>query len=206
MSCSRSKGRLVAVEGLDGAGKHTLVSCVAFPRYEVDIHAELARDALAGGLGDLAGSVEGMALLFALDRRAAIPDVLAARERGDVVLADRYVASNAAYSAARRGEPAGGPTVARIAELETRRFGVPVPDRQVLLDVEPGVASERVRGREREHAERARDAYESDAGLQRRCARVYRELAAGSWLSPWSVIDAAAEVDYGRVAAELLAV
>ena len=74
-------GRLVVIEGLDGAGKHTLterlyaafaargarVTPFAFPRYDADVHAELARDALHGRLGDLAGSVHGMAVLFALD-------------------------------------------------------------------------------------------------------------------------------------------
>jgi dTMP kinase len=212
-------GRLIAVEGLDGAGKHTLVTGLtealaeagasvarlAFPRYDEDIHAELTRDALRGGLGDLAASVEAMAVLFALDRRAAIPEIRAACERCDAVLADRYVASNAAYSAARRGEGASGPTVARIAELEIERFGLPVPEQQVLLDVDVGLAGTRVRGREREHAERARDAYESDADLQVRVAEVYRELAEQSWLSPWTVLDGTAEPDYGRLATELLA-
>jgi dTMP kinase len=219
MASRGSAGRLVAVEGVDGAGKHTLVSgltaalgkagaavaCLSFPRYGADIHAELARDALAGGLGDLAASVDAMALLFALDRRGAIPQIRAARERCDVVLADRYIASNAAYSAARRGETARGPTAARIAALETARFGLPVPDRQLLLDVDAGLAGARVRGREREHSERARDAYESDAELQTRVAEVYRELAARSWLAPWTVLDGAGEADYPRLAAELLA-
>jgi dTMP kinase len=211
-------GRLIAVEGLDGAGKHTLVGGLTevlaeagasvgrlgFPRYGEDVHADLARDALRGRLGDLAASVEGMAVLFALDRRAAVPDIRAARERYDIVLLDRYVASNAAYSAARRGETAAGPTVARIAELETERFHLPVPDLQVLLDVDVELAGSRARGREREHAERARDAYEADADLQVRVAEVYRELAAGSWLSPWTILDGAAEVDYRRVAVGLL--
>ena len=78
-------GAIVAVEGLDGAGKATLVAALAraaqrrgatvatraFPRYDADVHAELAAEALHGGLGDVAGSVHAMALLFALDRRAA---------------------------------------------------------------------------------------------------------------------------------------
>ncbi len=212
-------GRLVAVEGVDGAGKHTLVAGLtealgeagasvarlAFPRYDEDIHAELARDALRGGLGDLASSVDAMALLFALDRRAAIPRIRAASARAEVVLVDRYVASNAAYSAARCGEVARGPTVARIAALEIERFGLPVPDRQLLLDVEPDLAGTRVRDREREASERARDAYESDADLQVGVAGVYRELAVQAWLSPWTVLDGTGEVDCARLAADLLA-
>ena len=112
-------GRLVVIEGLDGAGKRTLadrlvaaldarVARFAFPRYTEDVHAELVRDALYGRMGDLAASVHGMAVLFALDRRAAAPALRAALETHDVVLVDRYVASNAAYGAARRHEGATG--------------------------------------------------------------------------------------------------
>ena len=78
-------GRLIVIEGLDGSGKRTLtdalsarwradgrsVATMAFPRYGVDVHADLVRDALYGRLGDLSDSVYGPALLFALDRRAA---------------------------------------------------------------------------------------------------------------------------------------
>ena len=42
------------------------------------MHADLARDALHGRLGDLVDSVHGMAVLFALDRRAAADDLRAA--------------------------------------------------------------------------------------------------------------------------------
>jgi dTMP kinase len=93
-------GRLVVIEGLDGAGKRTLVDALdaalsargtsvarmAFPRYDFDVHAELARDALYGRLGDLAGSVHGMAVLFALDRRGAVEQLRALRCGHDVVL------------------------------------------------------------------------------------------------------------------------
>ena len=82
-------GRLIVIEGLDGSGKRTLtdawsrrwraagrtVATMAFPRYGVDVHADLVRDALYGRLGDLSESVYGPAVLFALDRRAAAPEI-----------------------------------------------------------------------------------------------------------------------------------
>ena len=82
-------GRLIVIEGLDGSGKRTLaeslataargrgqrVATLAFPRYGVGVHAGLVRDALYGRLGDVSDSVYGMALLFALDRRDALPDI-----------------------------------------------------------------------------------------------------------------------------------
>jgi dTMP kinase len=198
-------GRLVVIEGLDGAGKRTLadglvcalsacgasVARMAFPRYDLDVHAELARDALYGRLGDLAGSVHGMAVLFALDRRAAAEQLRTLRCGHDVVLLDRYVASNAAYGAARLHEDAQGPFVEWLRGLEVDRFGVPVPDLQLLLRVPLSVAAVRADRRADADSARAKDLYETDHGLQARCAAVYDGLAASGWLAPWSVLDGA---------------
>jgi len=199
-------GRLVVIEGLDGAGKNTLTrgvlaalaargaraTAVAFPRYEADVHAELARDALHGRLGDLADSVHAMAVLFALDRRDAAGDLRKALAGHDLVLVDRYVASNAAYGAARLHQGADGEFVSWVHDLEIERFGLPVPDRHLLLDVPLAVAAQRAAHRERADPGRARDRYESDAGLQDRTAVVYRDLAATGWLAPWTVLDGTA--------------
>ncbi|WP_210035281.1 dTMP kinase [Pseudonocardia parietis] len=196
-------GRLVVIEGLDGAGKRTFagrltaalrdagasVTATAFPRYDQDVHAELARDALYGRLGDLASSVHAMAVLFALDRRAAAPGLRESLTSYDVVLVDRYVASNAAYNAARLGQQADGEVVGWVRELEIERFGVPVPDHQLLLAPPREVAAERARTREATEPGRERDAYESDGDLQARTDAVYRQLAAAGWLSPWIVLD-----------------
>ena len=121
----------------------------AFPRYDADIHAELVRDALYGRLGDLGASVHGMALLFALDRRDAGPRLRDALAAHDAVLVDRYVASNAAYGAARLGQDAAGEFVAWVRALEIDRFAVPVPDHQLLLAVPREVAAQRAAHRER---------------------------------------------------------
>ncbi|OJF82499.1 dTMP kinase [Nocardia seriolae] len=194
-------GVLVAVEGLDGAGKRTLtdavvagltdrglrVATLAFPRYTVSVHADLAAEALRGGHGDTAQSVNAMALLFALDRgynRDELSKLLADNE---IVLLDRYVASNAAYSAARLNQDAHGEIVAWIEELEFERFGLPAPDVQILLDVPVDVAEERARLRGEADSSRALDAYEKDGGLQRRTGNVYRELAEINWHGVWWV-------------------
>ncbi|ALE72326.1 MULTISPECIES: dTMP kinase [unclassified Pseudonocardia] len=194
-------GRLVVIEGLDGAGKRTFagrltaalraggatVTSAAFPRYDDDVHAELARDALYGRMGDLASSVHAMAVLFALDRRDAAAGLRASLGTHDVVLVDRYVASNAAYNAARLGQDARGEVVGWVRELEIDRFGIPVPDHQLLLAPPRAVAAERARARELTEA-RQRDAYESDDALQARTDAVYRQLADAAWLSPWTVL------------------
>ncbi|MGQ0574259.1 MAG: dTMP kinase [Pseudonocardia sp.] len=211
-------GRLVVIEGLDGAGKRTLadrldaavtargarVARFAFPRYDVDVHAELAREALHGRLGDVAASVHAMAVLFALDRRGAADDLRRALAASDLVLVDRYVASNAAYGAARLREGADGELVAWVRALEIERFGIPVPDVQLLLAVPEPVAAARAEGRERREPGRDRDAYETDAGLQARTAGVYAELAAAGWLSRWDLVDGSGPMDVEGLAGALL--
>jgi len=84
-----------------------------------------------------------------------------------------------------------------VHDLEIGRFGLPVPDRHLLLDVPRAVAAQRAAHRERTDPGRVRDRYESDAGLQDRTAAIYRDLAAGGWLAPWTVLDGAAD-DGGR--------
>jgi dTMP kinase len=210
--------RLVVIEGLDGAGKRTLadaldvaleaegatVARIAFPRYGIDVHADLARDALRGELGDLARSVHGMAVIFALDRLGARADLEAALGAHDVLLADRYVASNAAYGAARLHESADGAFAAWVRDLEIERFGLPVPHAQLLLRVPVEVAARRAEHRERTEVDRRRDAFESDDALQARCASVYDELAETGWLAPWQVVDGTVPLDAGVLAKSLL--
>lgn len=212
---SPAVGRLIVIEGLDGAGKRTLAGALsgvlgvpvarfAFPRYDDDIHAELVRDALYGRLGDTADSVHGMTLLFALDRRAAASAIRAALTTHDVVLVDRYVSSTAAYGAARLHQDASGDFVRWVQELEIERFGIPVPDHQLYLSVPRAVAAARAEHREHTEVGRERDAYESDGGLQERTGEVYAQLAAASWLSSWTVLDGSVPVDPAALVAQLL--
>ena len=200
--------RLIVIEGLDGSGKRTLtgslagqwraagrsVATMAFPRYGVDVHADLVRDALYGRLGDLSDSVYGPALLFALDRRAAAVEIRDLVAGHDVLLLDRYVTSNAAYGSARLGGPAVDVGFAEwVRALEIDRFGVPLPDRQILLATPTDVAAEWARGRAASSADRSLDSFEADAGLQRRTGEMYRTLAAQDYLSPWTVVTTAAD-------------
>ncbi|MFD0363782.1 dTMP kinase [Nocardia sp. GCM10030253] len=192
-------GVLVALEGLDGAGKRTLTDAVvaaltargvrattlAFPRYGRSVHADLASEALHGAHGDLAASVYAMALLFALDRADARDELSKLLADNDVVILDRYVASNVAYNCARLHQTADGEIARWAAELEFGRFGLPVPAVQLYLDVPTAVAAERARRRGELDETRALDAYERDDGLQQRTAEVYRELAESSWHGPW---------------------
>ncbi|MEJ4112019.1 dTMP kinase [Corynebacterium kroppenstedtii] len=198
---------LVACEGIDGAGKNTLVTAVekellardrpvarvAFPRYDDSAHAQLARCALYGEMGDLMESAYGMATLFALDRAEIAEDLAELSADGYIVLIDRFVASNAAYTAARQGWDGSTPSdadpvVTWVAELEFDRLGIPIPDLHIFLSTPPQIAAKRARDREDADATRARDAYERDSALQQRTAAAYEALARDQWQSPWIVV------------------
>src|SRR5699024_8506480 len=99
----------------------------------------------------------------------------------DLILLDRYVASNAAYTAARLRDDAAADWV---AELEFGRLSLPKPALQILLDTPAELAQERSRRREASDASRTRDRYETDSDLQERTADQYRRLASMEWQSP----------------------
>lgn len=205
------------IEGLDGAGKRTLagkltaalaehgatVGARAFPRYGQSVTADLVHDGLHGRLGGLSQSVYGMGILYALDRQGALTDLRSDLATHDVLLLDRYVASNAAYGAARLRQDASGEFVDWVRAIEIERFGLPAPHAQLLLRVSATLAAERAAHREHTDA-RARDKWESDTALQVRVGAVYDGLAAASWLSPWHVLDGAATPDLSALAATLL--
>ena len=65
------------------------------------------------------------------------------------------------------------------------------------------LAAARADSRAAADADRAKDAYERDGGLQRRTGEVYAALAAAQWCGPWLV--AGADVDAASLAAELTA-
>lgn len=190
---------LIVIEGLDGAGKRTLaqglragfeesgksVATLAFPRYGQSVHADVAAEALHGEHGDLAESVYAMAMLFALDRAGALEQIAEVRASHDVLILDRYVASNAAYSAARLRQGADGEVVDWVHRLEFGRFRLPAPDLQLLLDVPVELAAQRACHRAQHEAGRARDAYERDDDLQQRTGAVYSQLADANWAGPW---------------------
>ncbi|THJ74207.1 dTMP kinase, partial [Candidatus Frankia alpina] len=142
---------IIAIEGIDGAGKYTLtrglvarltdsgrsVATLAYPRYNAEPLGPAVRGLLGGDarLAPLAAAPRATAMMFALDRAASRPELDALAGANDVVILDRYIASNAAYGAARlpAAERAGFP--AWVADLELGSLSLLAPDLQVLLRV-----------------------------------------------------------------------
>jgi dTMP kinase len=126
------------------------------------------------------------ALLFAAARAQHVAEVIRpALEAGEVVVADRFIASSLAYQGF--GRALDVDDVRRINEWAT---GGLWPDLIVLLDVPPEVAAARFGG-----DRTSRDKLESAGDdFHRRVAAGYAELAAGD-PERWVVVDGAAGVD-----------
>lgn len=186
-------GLLLAFEGLDQSGKQTQaetlrdrliaarhpVRLLSFPAYDTPIGMEIGR-ALGG---EREYSPEVMQLLYVANRYEWKPEIEMERERGTIVICDRYVASSIAY-----GEAQGLDAV----WLHDVQRHLPQPDLTLLLDIAPEVSARRKTV--------DRDRYERDLRLLERVRDSYLRQAARRG---WARIDATR--DRAAVAADVFA-
>jgi dTMP kinase len=171
------------VEGLDGAGKSTLVAGLSRELGAVVLRepggvelSERIRALVADP--SLRVDARAEALLFAAARAQLVEEKLRPLlESGASVLLDRFVDSSLAYQGGGRGLG-----VSEIRALNAFACGGVVPDRTLLLRIEPAVGLARVA--------RGLDRIES-AGLEffEAVARTYDALAAAE-PERWVVLDA----------------
>ena len=194
----------IALEGIDAAGKRTqadllrsraeaqgrTLTLLSFPRY-AQTHFGAAVAAYLNGQYGAAEAIDPhlSALLFAGDRfesRAAIAEAAATH---DVVLFDRYVASNLAYQAARLDAGARPDFLAWLAHLEYEVYGLPRAHLTLYLDVPVATATRLIYQRkQRAYTPEQADLYERDADYLARCAEVYHHLVAEQFESRWQAV------------------
>ena len=197
-----TRGRLITVEGLDGAGKTTLVAglarLLAARAIDVNVLREPGGVELSERIRDLVKdpklSVDprAEALLYAAARAQLVAEQIEPLlEQGRWVLLDRFVDSSLAYQGAGRG--LGVQEVRTLNEFAT---GGLKPDRTLLVRVDPAVGRERIAGREHDRLER------EDEEFFTVTATAYDQLAAAE-PDRFAVIDGAQGPN--RVLAEALA-
>lgn len=184
---------LVAIEGIDGSGKGTQVKRLAssleaagfkqttlsFPQYDTNRFGRMIGRFLNGQFGEL-DSVrpELAALLFAGDRLESRPLIDQATADSDVVLLDRYVASNIAHQAGRLVGDEQRELTEFLVWLEHDLYGLPRPTRTFWLDLPVEIAQQRIAEKAaRSYTERAADLQEEDASHLQAAANVYESLA-----------------------------
>jgi dTMP kinase len=199
-----ARGRLITIEGIDGAGKTTLTVALrdALKRRSIDVHllrepggvraAERIRELVKDPAAQIGARAE--ALLYAAARAQLVEEALTPLlGEGGLVLLDRFVDSSLAYQGAGRG--LGIDAVRAINMFAT---GGLTPDRTLLLRIDPTVGRARSRGRDAtpDRLEREADSFFT------RIADAYDRLAAAE---PGRVATIDASRDPDAVLAEALA-
>jgi thymidylate kinase len=155
---------LVAVEGIDGAGKTTQVSLLRDALRRAGESVVVSKEPTNGEWGQLIRdsassgrlSLERELDLFIRDRTQHVAEVIKpALETGNIVILDRYFYSTIAYQGSRG---------ANVADLNAHmRSLFPLPDAVFILDLDPILSLHRIaysRGEEPNH-------FEEREGLER---------------------------------------
>lgn len=187
-----TRGKLIAVEGIDGSGKQTQVRLLAqalesrgrcvlstgFPQYD-SWFGRMAGQFLNGDFGSI-DTVDPhfAALLYAGDRFENKGPIIAALDRGEVVLADRYIASNLAHQTARSAPEKRAQFREWIEHLEYGIYGLPKEDLVLYLRVTPRHAQSLVAKKSaRSYTDSAHDILESSLRHLQTASDIYDELA-----------------------------
>lgn len=187
-----ARGKLIALEGIDGSGKATQADLLArafdargvpyarfsFPRYNSSFGRLVGRF-LNGEFGNLQTvDPHFSALLYAGDRFEAKEEVNTALSSGRIVLADRYVGSNLAHQTARVAEANRKEFLEWLRHLEYDLYELPHEDVVVYLHLRPTEAQRLVSSKAaRSYTRRTLDLQEADGSHLKQAQQVYEALA-----------------------------
>ncbi|KAI5780805.1 thymidylate kinase-domain-containing protein [Geopyxis carbonaria] len=177
------RGALIAIEGLDRAGKSTQCSKLLSRLPNARLVKFPDRSSPTGQIinGFLTGTAPTDAhmihLLFSANRWEAVESLRASLAAGETVVMDRYVYSGIAFSVAKGLD---------YAWCKAPDVGLPRPDAVVFLDL-PAASAE---GREGFGGER----YE-ERGLQEKVRELFKKMREDEGSEDWTVVDARQSVD-----------
>jgi dTMP kinase len=152
------KGKLIVIDGLDGAGKATQVALLFdrlksegkkvmtldFPRYKDNFFGNLIGECLSGKHGDfLHLSPHVASVLYAGDRFETATKIKKWLDEGKYVLLDRYVSANQIHQGGKIKDPKERRKfLLWLQTMEYDIFKIPRPDRVIFLDVTPDITRE----------------------------------------------------------------
>lgn len=198
---------LIAIEGIDGAGKGTQVqalvkrfhesglSCgtLQFPRYSETTFGAAIGDFLNGRFGTLDQVHPQLAaVLYAGDRFESKDVLLQLLDENDVVVLDRFTGSNLAHQAAKLEGEQRQELSRWIDHVEHVVFGLPRPDLNVLIDISSDWSRQLVsRKAARDYTDQEADLQEADVPYQEKVRRCYLDVA--NQRSDWAIVNSVDE-------------
>ncbi len=189
-------GKLIVLEGLDGAGKSTQIHLLQsflhshdikseflhFPRTNNPYYGELIARFLRGELGSI-NEVNPylVAVIYAGDRNDAKELIQTWLAEDKFIILDRYFYSNVAYQCAKIDNPAAKEYFRSwIKAFEFEYHQIPKPDLSIMLHVPFDIIWDRLKeqrpGRERDYLEGSTDIHEESMLLQKKVAEEYLYL------------------------------
>lgn len=180
-------GKLIVIEGLDGAGKTTQTAIVAeelrregrdvrvisFPDYKSE-SAALVNMYLRGEFGGKPEDINAYAAssFYAVDRFASyVKEWKEFYERPDsIVIATRYTTSNEIYQLAKMERDDWDEFIAWVEDLEYEKLGLPRPDMTLYLEMKYEIAKTLIDGRSEKTGQK-KDIHELDETYMQQCHR-----------------------------------
>ncbi len=187
------KGKLIILEGTDGSGKTVQferllkrlrkmkikVKSLDFPRYDKD-SSYFVKQYLNGNYGDWKEvSAYRASLFYALDRFAALNQLNKWLKDGEVVIANRYVASNLVHQGLKIKNSAGRKKFYQwLYNLEYNILGLPCPDLNIFLHVPAEIAFRLIDyKKKREYlGNKKRDIHERDILHLKKAEKIFCEV------------------------------
>lgn len=196
-------GKLIVIDGLDGSGKSTQakrlydtlaaagkrVKLISFPDYEKSSSA-LVRMYLAGEFSQNADDVNAYAAssFYAVDRYASYMKYWRDfYESGGLVIATRYVSSNAIHQMEKLPREEWDGFLSWLADYEYEKLGLPRPDRILFLDMPRDAADKLIENRYGGD-ESKKDIHEKNRKYLEQCERTAAYAAKNEG---WTVIPCA---------------
>lgn len=194
---------LIAIEGIDGSGKGTQAKrlyqrlldagrsseLISFPRYSQTHFGRTIGRFLNGEFGELDQVDPHLAAtLYAADRFESIGMLSSLLESKDVVVADRYVASNVAHQGAKKSGDERTRLQDWILTVEHEVFRLPRAQLVVHLDLPAETAQMLIaRKAKRDYTDQAADLQEADRDYLDSVRQAYLELS--SCEPDWSTVS-----------------
>ncbi len=190
------KGKIITIEGLDGAGKSTQIDLLTkkltklkikhkfihFPMLNQGVYGKLVAEFLRGEFGSLENvHPKLVALLFAEDRNEHQPKIKQWLEEGYLVILDRYVKSNIAFQCAKLKDEKEKEILKNwILDFEFNYHKLPKPEVSFFLNVplnqiKKSLQNNRV-GADRVYLEGKTDIHEDSFELQKNVLKEYLKL------------------------------
>lgn len=197
-------GKLVVIDGLDGSGKttqfdilkekladETAVKAISFPDYEQP-SSTLVKMYLNGEISANASDINAYAAssFYAADRYASYKMFWEKNYLdGELILASRYVTSNAIHQMGKLPESEWDSYLNWLADYEYTKLELPEPDLVIFLDM-PVEISQRLMTERYNGDEKRKDIHEANVEYLKLCRR--SALYAAGKLG-WKVVPCSAE-------------